>query len=199
MIGLLLALFAGVFTDSNSSPDVHLIMGTELGEIELALAAEKAPATVANFLNYVDRGFYDGGVFHRAVTLKNQSPNQIKIEVIQGGINPARRAEDGPTIALERTRDTGLLHLDGTISMARLQPDTATSDFFICVNDQPDLDYGGKRNPDGQGFAAFGRVIRGMDIVRAIQESPVEKQALSPPVKILSIKRTDRLGGFVGN
>ena len=155
------------------------------------LAAEKAPATVANFLSYVDRGFYDGGVFHRTVTLENQSHNQIKIEVIQGGINPTRRTEDGPIIALERTRDTGLLHLDGTISMARLEPDSATSDFFICVNDQPELDYGGKRNPDGQGFAAFGQVVRGLEVVRAIQNSPVERQALSPPVKILSIERTD--------
>lgn len=191
MIGLLVALFAGVFASAQSPADVHVIMSTDLGEIELVLATEKAPVTVANFLSYVDRGFYDDGVFHRAVTLDNQSHNQIKIEVIQGGINPARQAEDGPTIALERTRDTGLRHLDGTISMARLEPNTATSDFFICVNDQPELDYEGKRNPDGQGFAAFGQVVRGMEVVRAIQNSPVEKQALSPPVKILSIRRVN--------
>jgi len=191
IFGFLIAVFAGSMLSAKSAKDIRVVMTTELGEIELVLAAGKAPATVANFLSYVDRGFYDDGVFHRVVTLENQSHNQIKIEVIQGGINPARRAEDGPTIALERTRDTGLLHLDGTISMARLEPDTATSDFFICVNDQPELDFNGKRNRDGQGFAAFGHVVRGMKIVRAIQNSPVEKQSLSPPVKILSINRAD--------
>jgi len=191
MIGLLLALFTGVFTDTKTPADIHVIIATELGEIELVLATEKAPATVANFLSYVDRRFYDGGVFHRTVTPENQPHHKIKTEVIQGGINPVRSGDDGPPIALERTRDTGLYHLDGTISMARLEPDTATSDFFICVNDQPALDFDGKRNPDGQGFAAFGQVIRGIEIVRTIQKSPVDKQALSPPVKILSINRVD--------
>ncbi|MBE35432.1 MAG: peptidylprolyl isomerase [Opitutaceae bacterium] len=192
IFGFLIAVFAGSMLSAKSAEDIRVVMTTELGEIELVFAADKAPATVANFMSYVDRGFYNGGVFHRAVTMDNQSHNQIKIEVIQGGINPARRAEDGPTIALERTRDTGLLHLDGTISMARLEPYTATSDFFICVNDQPELDFNGKRNPDGQGFAAFGQVIRGMEIVRAIQNSPIEKQAVTSPVKILSIERVDK-------
>jgi peptidyl-prolyl cis-trans isomerase A (cyclophilin A) len=192
IFGFLIAVFAGSMLSAKSAEDIRVVMTTELGEIELVFAADKAPATVANFMSYVDRGFYNGGVFHRAVTMDNQSHNQIKIEVIQGGINPARRAEDGPTIALERTRDTGLLHLDGTISMARLEPYTATSDFFICVNDQPELDFNGKRNPDGQGFAAFGQVIRGMEIVRAIQNSPIEKQAVTSPVKVLSIERVDK-------
>ena len=192
IFGFLIAVFSGSMLSAKSAEDIRVVMTTELGEIELVFAADKAPATVANFMSYVDRGFYNGGVFHRAVTMDNQSHNQIKIEVIQGGINPARRAEDGPTIALERTRDTGLLHLDGTISMARLEPYTATSDFFICVNDQPELDFNGKRNPDGQGFAAFGQVIRGMEIVRAIQNSPIEKQAVTSPVKILSIERVDK-------
>jgi len=192
IFGFLIAVFAGSMLSAKSAEDIRVVMTTELGEIELVFAADKAPATVANFMSYVDRGFYNGGVFHRAVTMDNHSHNQIKIEVIQGGINPARRAEDEPTIALERTRDTGLLHLDGTISMARLEPYTATSDFFICVNDQPELDFNGKRNPDGQGFAAFGQVIRGMEIVRAIQNSPIEKQAVTSPVKILSIERVDK-------
>jgi peptidyl-prolyl cis-trans isomerase A (cyclophilin A) len=168
---------------------VRLRMVTERGEIELALDAAHAPATVANFLRYVDRGFYNGGVFHRTVTLGNQPGNPVKIEVIQGGINPARTGEDGPPIALERTRATGLKHLDGTLSMARDGPDTATSDFFICIGDQPELDFGGRRNPDGQGFAAFGRVTRGMDVVRAIQQAPATGQTLAPPVKILRVTR----------
>lgn len=189
LFGFLIAVFAGIALVAKEADQVRVVMRTELGEIELLLDADRAPHTVANFLRYVDRGFYDGGVFHRAVTLENQSQNQIKIEVVQGGINPAHRNDDGPTIALERTRDTGLRHRDGTISMARLEPDTATSDFFICVNAQPELDFGGKRNPDGQGFAAFGQVVRGMEAVRAIQQAPVERQTLSPPIKIISMKR----------
>ena len=94
-----------------------------------------------------------------------------------------------PALPLERTRDTGLRHLDGTLSMARAGPDTATSDFFICIGDQPELDFGGKRNPDGQGFAAFGRVTKGMDVVRRIQQAPAEGQTLTPPVSILNIER----------
>ena len=73
--------------------------------------------------------------------------------------------------------------------MARDGPDTATSDFFICIGDQPSLDQGGLRNPDGQGFAAFGRVVSGMDVVRAIQASPADGQHLTPPVTIRSVRR----------
>jgi peptidyl-prolyl cis-trans isomerase A (cyclophilin A) len=168
---------------------VKVILVTERGEIELALDARRAPATTANFLRYVERGAYDGGEFHRTVKRDNQPDKKIKIEVIQAGVNPARAKSDNPPILLERTNKTGLKHLDGTISMAREGPDSATSDFFICIGDQPELDFGGKRNPDGQGFAAFGRVVRGMDVVRAIQQSPAEGQTLKPPIKILEAFR----------
>lgn len=168
---------------------VHVMLVTERGVIELVLDSARAPRTVANFLHYVDGGFYNGGSFHRTVTPDNQPHNPVKIEVIQAGINPARRAADGPPIPLERTSVTGLRHRDGTISMARDGPDTATSDFFICIGDQPELDYGGRRNPDGQGFAAFGQVTRGMEVVRAIQRAPHEAQTLTPPVTIISAKR----------
>ena len=90
---------------------------------------------------------------------------------------------------LERTTETGVSHRDGTISMARDGPDTATSDFFICIGDQPELDFGGKRNPDGQGFAAFGRVVRGMDVVRQIQTARARGQLLTPPIEIVAIAR----------
>jgi len=164
-------------------------METEKGNIEIALDAEHAPATTANFLHYVDAGLYNGGVFHRTVKPDNQPDNLVKIEVIQGGINPARAKEDAAPIPLERTNKTGLKHLDGTISMARAGPNTATSDFFICIGDQPSLDYGGKRNPDGQGFAAFGHVTKGMDVVRAIQTAPAQGQTLTPPIRILRVYR----------
>ena len=89
-----------------------------------------------------------------------------------------------PSIAIERTCDTGLRHTDGVISMARDGPDTATHHFFICVGDLPELDFGGKRNPDGQGFAAFGRVVTGMDVVRKTHGSPADGQRLTPPIRI---------------
>lgn len=164
---------------------------TDPGVIEAELYAGKAPATVANFLKYVDAGRYTGGIFHRTVKLHpdNQPASTVKIEVIQGGVNPEFAEKDWPAIALERTRDTGLKHLDGTLSMARAGPDTATSDFFICLGDQPELDFGGKRHPDGQGFAAFGRVTKGQDIVRLIQNAPADGQKLTPPVRILKIER----------
>jgi peptidyl-prolyl cis-trans isomerase A (cyclophilin A) len=168
---------------------VRVVIATEKGDIEVELDAAKAPVTAANFLRYVDGKLYDGGRFHRTVKPDNQPDNAVKIEVVQGGVNPAREKEEFPPIRLERTRDTGLSHQDGTVSMARDGPDTATGDFFICVGPQPELDFGGKRNPDGQGFAAFGRVVKGMDVVRAVQAAPAREQTLTPAVKIVSVTR----------
>ena len=168
---------------------VKVIIETNLGAIEVQISPEHAPITVANFLRYVDAGRYTGGRFHRTVTPANQPDKKVKIQVIQAGVNPKYTKSDFPPIKLERTSVTGLHHLDGAISMARDTADSATSDFFICVGDQPELDFGGKRNPDGQGFAAFGRVTKGMDVVRAIQRSPAKGQSLTPPIRILKIRR----------
>ncbi len=164
---------------------------TELGNIEIMIDAGRAPITAANFLRYVDGGEYDGGLFHRTVTLKpdNQPNNTVKIEVIQGGVAPEKSKADLPSIKLERTSLTGIRHKNGVISMARSTPDSATSDFFICIGDQPELDLGGKRNADGQGFAAFGKVTKGMDVVTKIHRSAAEGQALKPPIKIITASR----------
>jgi len=169
----------------------NVVIETDLGEFEIALDPERTPETVANFLKYVDGKFYDGGRFHRTVTPDNQPDNKVKIEVIQAGANPDKEKDGFKPIKLERTKDTGLKHKDGTISMARDGPDTATSDFFICIGDQPELDFEGKRNPDGQGFAAFGRVVQGMDEVKKIQKSAADGQTLKPPVKIVKITRKE--------
>lgn len=173
------------------SKTVRALIQTELGEIEIEIETERAPITAENFLKYVDAGHYDGGRFHRTVKLNpdNQPNNQIKIEVIQAGVNPEKEKQGFPPIKLEGASVTGIKHKDGTVSMARLGPDTAVSDFFICVGDQPELDFGGKRNADGQGFAAFGRVVKGMEVVKKIHQSPVEAQRLTPPIKISSIRR----------
>lgn len=172
------------------SDTVRVVIETELGDIAVDLDAHRAPATVANFLRYVDGGFYDGGRVHRTVTLENQPNNSVKIEVIQAGINPLRDAEKFSPFPLERTNLTGLRHSDGAVSMARQTPDSAQSDFFICIGEQPELDFGGARNPDGQGFAAFGVVAAGMDVVRAIQQAPHEEQRLTPPIAIRRIRRS---------
>jgi len=169
---------------------VRVRVQTELGDIVLEIERERAPNTAANFLRYLDAGHYDGGVFHRTVKMDNQPDSPVKIEVIQAGVNPARAGEGFPPIPLERTSVTGLRHTNGAISMARGMPDSATSGWFICINDQPSLDFGGARNPDGQGFAAFGRVVQGMEVVRAIQRAPnTDAQRLTPPIKILKAAR----------
>jgi peptidyl-prolyl cis-trans isomerase A (cyclophilin A) len=162
---------------------------TPLGAITVEVDLEAAPITASNFLAYVDAGAYDGGRFYRTVTMENQPHNPIKIEVIEGDVSEGYPRDVMRPIPLERTSVTGLRHVDGAISMGRDQPDTAVADFFICIGDQPELDFGGQRNPDGQGFAAFGRVTAGMEVVRAIQQSPQEEQRLTPPVPITRIAR----------
>jgi peptidyl-prolyl cis-trans isomerase A (cyclophilin A) len=186
---LILGIISIIPASSQSTPDsVMVIMKTEAGNIRIALFPKKAPVTCANFLKYAEQLGDQGGEFYRTVTLANQPDKKIRIEVIQGGFN--LRNFDTSTIRpiqLERTSLTGLSHKDGTLSMARSDPDSGTTEFFICIGDQPSLDFGGQRNPDGQGFAAFGQVVEGMDVVRRIQTRPAEGQALTPPVRITRI------------
>jgi peptidyl-prolyl cis-trans isomerase A (cyclophilin A) len=173
--------------------EVLVRIETGLGSIDVAIDTKRAPITAANFLKYVDAGLYDGGRFHRATRPDNYTPvlpDKPAMEIVQAGINPARRSDGFPPIPLERTSVTGLKHVVGTISMARRPAaDSAVSDFFICLDDQPSLDFGGKRFDDGQGGGAFGRVVKGMDVVRRIQQQPVEKQALTPPLSITRVSR----------
>jgi peptidyl-prolyl cis-trans isomerase A (cyclophilin A) len=175
--------------------EVPVRFETALGNIDLAVDVERAPITAANFLKYVEEGFYDGGLVNRAVRADNTVRHDVRIEVIQFQINSGRRAQQFAPIPLERTSVTGLKHLDGAVSMARNGPDTATASFSIVIGDQPEMDYGGKRNPDGQGFAVFGRVVGGKDVVRAIQLSPTGQsgaygtETLDPPIGILKAYR----------
>ena len=168
---------------------IPISMETELGPIQLELYPDRAPITVSNFLRYVDKNRYEDLHFYRVVHMKNQPDNDVKIEVIQGGLGFDKHPMELPTILHETTDKTGIRHLNGTLSMARLEPGTASSEIFICINDQPELDYSGKRNPDGQGFAAFGKVISGMDVIRKIQLLPETKQMLDKVVKVNSIQR----------
>lgn len=190
-------LLASAISAQAQADTVQVRMDTSEGQILIELYPDKAPVTVANFLRYVDAGHYNGATFYRTVTFENDNGNPW-IEVIQGGIG------DGPApfppIQHESTATTGLKHLDGTISMGRVELNTAASEFFICIGDQPGLDHGKPRNADGQGFAAFGRVIAGMNTVRAINKAdangPADSdytrgQILTEPVRIESVTRVD--------
>ncbi len=182
-----LALLAALLLSGCGQSHPRVVMATGLGEITLEIYTDKAPITAANFLRHVEQGSFAGASFYRTVTMGNQPDNDIKIEVIQGGIGD--RADDLEPIAHETTEQTGILHMDGVISMARYAPGSATTEIFICVGDQPDLDFGGLRNPDGQGFAAFGKVVAGMEVVRAIQQSAADGQTLTPAVPIRAMTR----------
>lgn len=180
--------------------EIPVQLETALGRILIAVDTTHAPITSANFLKYVDAGLYNGGRVHRVTRPGNYTPsppNRPAMELIQAGINPAKRSEGFPPIPLERTSVTGLKHVAGTVSMARgTGADTATSDFFILLDDQPSLDFGGKRFDDEQGAAAFGRVLNGLDVVRTIQQQPVNPpntQTLSPPVDIVKAARAGLL------
>ena len=184
LVGLAVALQVG------AASDIRIRIETPLGNIEAVVDSAKAPRTSTNFLAYVDARAYENARFHRTVRADNQPNDSVRISVIQASLDSVHRAEfRRPPVELEPTSVTGLRHIDGTLSMARAGPNTATSDFFICVGDQPSLDFGGHRNLDGQGFAAFGKVTKGMDVVKRIQASAAEGQRLTPPVTITRIVR----------
>lgn len=184
---------------TSTAREVGVRIATPLGDIGLALFPERAPATVANFLRYLDGGHYAAGSFYRTVKPRGDS-NPVPINVIQGGILRDPAPFEG--IEVETTRETGLSHVDGVVSMARMVPGwstpLATSEFFICIGDNQALDAGGERNADGRGFAAFGRVAFGMDVVRAIHARPTGPgmegthwagQMLETPVRFQDARR----------
>ena len=184
---LLSLILLSIIQTSQSQKQTKCMIETTLGEIEVELYDEKAPITVQNFLQYVDSTAYNNSSFFRTCTQENEAERTIKIQVIQGG-SITERTERAPII-IETTAVTEILHKNGTISMARSEPNSATSSFFICINDQPELDFGGKRNPDGQGFAAFGQVTKGMDVVLKIQSQKNKNQQLLEPIQIHTITR----------
>ncbi|GAB4541774.1 MAG: peptidylprolyl isomerase [Parvularculaceae bacterium] len=180
---------------ASAQESVGIELETSAGTIAVDLYPEAAPITVANFLRYVDAGAYDEGMIWRVVHPGNDN-NPATITVIQGGIREG--VEPFPEIAHETTEMTGLRHGDGAISMARGAPGTAQAEFFISIGDNPALDFGGARNPDGQGFAVFGQVTEGMEVVRAINAGAtvedadnlyIAGQVLAEPVIIQSARR----------
>lgn len=187
---ILLALFPCLFGQQGTTRE-KLIIRTDVGDIQVKVDLKRAPVTSANFLRYVDAGLFDSTCFYRVVRQDNQPKDSVFIAVIQGGRYEDEETGGFPPITHETTQKTGIRHRNGVISMARWTPGTATSEFFICVGDQPELDYGGRRNPDGQGFAAFGKVTMGMDVVRKIHSIEAPGQYLEKPVVIIEITRAN--------
>jgi peptidyl-prolyl cis-trans isomerase A (cyclophilin A) len=149
---------------------VRVLLDTEAGSVVVEVYPSIAPASAGDFLRYVDEHHYDGASFYRVVRLDNDSV-EPKIHVVQGGVRGASQARR--PVKHESTKDTGLHHVDGALSLARGALGTASAaGFFISVGCNPALDYGGGRQQDGQGFAVFGRVISGMDVIRRIHASP---------------------------
>ncbi len=159
---------------------------TPKGNITIELYIDKAPVTAGNFLNLVKDHVLDGGSFYRTVRGMNDK-NPVPIAVLQGGAAGRDSIPDIKPITHETTEMTGIKHLDGVVSMARTTPGSAKTEFFICIGNQPELDFEGRRNPDGQGFAAFGKVIKGMDLVQQIWMGPAEGQRLDPVVRIFKV------------
>ena len=169
----------------------HVAIQTKLGNIEIELYADKAPKSVNAFLSYVDSGYYKTSTFYRVLNQDNQPSDAYKAALIQGGVwrTNHKLSETVPRIPHETTKETGILHTNGTLSLARLEPGTASTEFFICLGDQPGFNYGGENNPDKQGYAAFGKVVKGMDIVRLIYNRPEDDQDFDPPIVIFDIVR----------
>jgi len=195
MLFMFCALSTGAF--QSAPKPVQVVFETELGSITMEVDVAKAPITAENFLKYVDGKFYDGGVINRSVRKDNTVRHDVEIEVIQFQADAARRREMFPPIPIERTSVTGLKHVNGALSMARSTPDSAQASFSIMIGDQPSLDFAGARNADGQGFAVFGKVVSGMDVVKKIHQSKTDAtgrgsyrtESLDPPIKIISAKR----------
>lgn len=188
-----IAFFTILLLASCSSRNPRVTISTTLGEIQLVLYTDKAPETAENFLDHIMKGSFENACFYRVVNENNQPDSRVLIDVIQGGLYEDSLVNKHPGIRHETTAETGILHKDGIISMARLEPGTASTEFFICVGDQPELDFGGNRNPDGQGFAAFGKVIKGMEIVRDIHSMDAPGQYLEKPIRITNISASSYL------
>ena len=162
----------------------NIIIRTNYGDIEAELYPAKAPKTVAAFMSYIDKGFYKNTTFYR-VLKDDDMPTDYNSGLIQGGVWPNLKAVAG--IEHESTKQSGLTHTDGILSMARTGVGTATTEFFICIGDQTSLDAGMGGTKDSLGFAAFGKVLHGMDVVRKIQAAKSNGDQFTEKIKISNI------------
>ncbi len=176
---------------SSGNGDPRVEISTRFGDIVVELYPKQAPVSVAAFLSYIDSGYYKNASFYRVLVDDEQPSYAPKAEIIQGGIwkTNYKLLSSIPVIKHETTAQTKLSHVNGTISLARQEPGTASTEFFICVGDQPGYDFGGENNPDGQGYAAFGKVIRGMDVVDHMYAAPENDGQLTPQIFITGMRK----------
>ena len=187
---LAISLLAGCGGAAKNSDTVEIEIKTVEGTVVAELYPKQAPESVKAFLAIVDQGLYKRSYFYRILSDENQPSNAPKAELIQGGLwSRTKKRPELPRIPHETTQQTGLTHSAGTLSLAREEPGSASSEFFITLSDLPGFDFGGENNADGQGYAAFGRVISGMDIIRKIYRKPETDQYFDPPVMIVDIQR----------
>ena len=187
---LLVLFFAGCSTTPPPT-EPHVLITTSIGDIEIAVYEKQAPQSAHAFLALVDKGLYNNTSFYRVLNTSNQPSNAPQTELVQGGLWKTQYAKTAglPIVHHENTQQTGITHKDGTISLARTDTGTASSEFFICVGNQPGLDFGGNNNADGQGYAAFGRVVKGLDVVHKIYRRNEYDQYFDPPIAIYNIER----------
>lgn len=186
VFGLITLLFISCSQPGYKEP--HVIINTRLGDIEIELYPDKAPKTVAAFLSYVDSGLYKHASFYR-VLKTDEMPTDFNTGIIQGGLYQAKEKMNIKPIVHESTKQTGLSHTNGAISFASLGAGTATTEFFICIGDQLTLDAGASGTADGEGYAVFGKVFKGMSIVRKIQNQNSHGDRFDEKIKILNIER----------
>lgn len=172
---LWVVLFGLFFScDRPTYKNPHIAIQTKFGDIEVELYVNQAPKSVAAFLSYVDSGYYKNTSFYRCLNDDNQPTGSGAVALLQGGLWKTNNFPDLKLSGIphETTQQTKILHTNGTISLARQEPGTATTEFFICIGDQPGYNYGSNNNPDKQGYAAFGKVIKGMNLIRQFYDQP---------------------------
>ena len=189
--GFFFLLLSFIACEQRQYNDPTIKIETNFGDIYVELFPDKAPKTANGFLSFVDSGYFKNTNFYRVLKREDQPSNAFKTELIQGGLwkNDYKRQAAIPGIPHESTKETGLKHEAGTISLARAAPGTASTEFFICLTDQPVYDFGGEASPEGLGFAPFGKVVKGMKIVRDINKQPDTATTFITPIKIFNIER----------
>ncbi|TAD85161.1 MAG: peptidylprolyl isomerase [Bacteroidetes bacterium] len=188
-IALLTAAVACFLSACNSRPHPHprVVLHTAKGDVLVELYTDKAPQTATAFLRFVENGIYNSATFYRVLSADNQPMGTDASELIQGGVWKSKSLTPAPdSVPHESTLQTGLSHTNGTLSLARLEAGSGSTEFFICIGNQTGFDYGGPNAPDGLGYAAFGRVVEGMDVVLQIYKQPETNQYFDKPILINS-------------
>lgn len=187
-----IAVLGAIPAAHGAAPDPRVRVETALGSFDIEVYVRRAVLTAANFLRYVDGGYLSVGSIYRIVTPTNQHPEPpVPASIVQWGMGLSNPDDPRPfpPPPHESTRTSGLTHRDGAVSLARFAPGTGTSEFFICIGDQPEFDAGGRRNPDGAGFAVFGQVVEGRSVLDRIYARAESDHLLKHRIPITRVAR----------